>query len=115
MMKNYEIRIKPREYDFSSPILVGGKNLLMVLMDGKGRMLYDVTNDVQVGYVDTVKQMMKLITEGYSGTIETYMPEGTIHTNQRSYSLTAIWFLSHATKVHDEGITGIELRESIYR
>lgn len=115
MMKIHEVRIAPREYKLSSPILVGGKHLLMVLLDGKGRMLYDVTNDVQVGYVDTVKQMMELITAGYSGTVETYMSEGTIHTNQRSCSLTAIWFLSHAKKIHDEGITAIDLIETNYR
>lgn len=114
-MTNHEVRITPREYEFSAPILVGGKHLLMVLMDGKGRMLYDVTNDVQVGYVDTVKQMMELITAGYSGTIETYMTDGAIHTNQKSYSLTTIWFLSQAKKIHDEGITAIDLTESNYR
>lgn len=114
-MTKVKVNIKPRNYEFSAPILVGGKNLIMVLMDGKGKVLYDVTNNIELGYVDTVPQMLELITAGYSGTILTCMSDGDIVTKEKTYKIPAIWFVSQAKKIYEEGITEINLVESNYR
>ena len=114
-MANHEVRITPRKYELSAPILVGGKHLLMVLMDGKGKVLYDVTNNIELGYVDTVPQMLELITAGYSGTILTCMSDGDIVTKEKTYKIPTIWFVSQAKKIYEEGITEINLVESNYR